>query len=68
MRSHVLKMQRSRQAERDKFSILVNELERRFEVIDYSIEISEQVSISSYKGGFLNHTKCKGSPSLGKGI
>ena len=43
MRSQVLTMQRSSQAETSKFSILVNELVRRFEVMDERIEISEEV-------------------------
>ena len=43
MRSQVLTQQRSSQGEKSKISILVNELVRRFEVIDDKIELKEQV-------------------------
>ena len=45
MRSQVLTMQRSSQAETSKFSILVNELVRRFEVMDDEVEINEEIEI-----------------------
>ena len=45
MRSQVLTMQRSSQAETSKFSILVNELVRRFEVMDDEIKIEEEIEI-----------------------
>ena len=48
MRSQVLTMQRSSMAEQSKFSILVNELVRRFEVMSASLEESEQISIVNH--------------------
>ena len=45
MRSQLMTMKRSNQSEHSKFSILVNELSRRFEVLDDSIEIGEKVEI-----------------------
>ena len=45
MRSQVLTMQRRCQAETSKFSILVNELVRRFEVMDDEIEVTEEEEI-----------------------
>ena len=41
MRSQFLTMSRSSQAERNKFSILVNEMARRFEVMDSQVDIEE---------------------------
>ena len=48
MRSQVLTMQRSSMAEQSMFSILVNELVRRFEVMSASLEESEQISIVNH--------------------
>ena len=48
MRSQILTMERSSQSERSKFSILVNELNRRFEMLDEDISIEE-------KKGIINH-------------
>ena len=45
MRAQVLTMKRSSQSEQSKFSILVNELQRRFEVLDKNIENEEKVDI-----------------------
>ena len=45
MRSQIMTMKRSSQSEQSKFSILVNKLSRRFEVLDSQIEMSEKVEI-----------------------
>ena len=45
MRSQVLTMKLSSQSEQSKFSILVNELQRRFEVMDEKISIDEKTEI-----------------------
>ena len=45
MRSQVLTMQRSSMAEKSKYSILVNEIVRRFEVMEDNLPIKEQISI-----------------------
>ena len=45
MRSQILTMKRSSHSEQSKFSILVNELSRRFEVMDADISIEEKISI-----------------------
>ena len=45
MRSQILTMKRSSMSEQSKFSILVNELSRRFEVLDSQIEVSEKCQI-----------------------
>ena len=45
MRSQVLTMKKSSMSEQSKFSILVNELHRRFEVLDRKISIEEKISI-----------------------
>ena len=45
MRSQILTMKNSSQSEQSKYSILVNELTRRFEVLDSRIEISEKIEI-----------------------
>ena len=45
MRAQVLTMQKSSQGEQSKISILVNELVRRFEVMDDKLEIGEQIKI-----------------------
>ena len=45
MRSQVLTMQRSSQAESSKVSILVNELVRRFEVMSDKLEVEEEKEI-----------------------
>ena len=45
MRSQILTMKRSSQSENSKYSILVNELNRRFEVMDKDISINEKVSV-----------------------
>ena len=45
MRSQILTMQRSAQSERSRMSILVNELNRRFEVVDDTIEVKEKIEI-----------------------
>ena len=50
MRSQVLTMKRSSQAENSKMSILVNELVRRFEVMDDNLELDEETEV-------LNHFK-----------
>ena len=43
MRSQILTMDRSSMPENAKFSILVNELNRRFEVIDKNIDQTEKI-------------------------
>ena len=43
MRSQVLTMKRSSMPEQSKFSILVNELNRRFEVMSEDVTIEEKV-------------------------
>ena len=43
MRSQILTMERSSQAENSKFSILVNELSRRFEMMDDEISTEEKI-------------------------
>ena len=45
MKSQILTEKRSSQSEQSKYSILVNELNRRFEVLDNKISISEKVEI-----------------------
>ena len=45
MRSQVLTMRRSSQAEKSKFSILVNELNRRFEVMHEKVTIEEKIRV-----------------------
>ena len=45
MRSQILTMERSSQSERSKFSILVNEINRRFEMLDSQISIDEKIGI-----------------------
>ena len=45
MRSQILTMKKSSQSEHSKCSILVNELIRRFEVLDCNIGIDEKVQI-----------------------
>ena len=45
MHSQILTHKRSSQSEKSKYSILVNELTRRFEVLDESIDLSEKVKI-----------------------
>ena len=45
MRSQVLTMKRSSMPEKSKFSILVNELNRRFEVMSEEVTIDEKVSV-----------------------
>ena len=45
MRSQVLTMKRSSQSEQSKYSILVNELGRRFEVLDSRISLKEKIEI-----------------------
>ena len=45
MRSQVLTMQRSSQAETSKISILVNELVRRFEVMSDDLDVKEEIEI-----------------------
>ena len=45
MRSQILTMKRSSQSEHSKCSILVNELIRRFEVLDGQIDIDEKIQI-----------------------
>ena len=64
MRSQILTHKRSSQAEKSKYSILVNELNRRFEVLDDSISISEKVNIIDHftkqlvNSGY-GHQQCK---------
>ena len=48
MRSQIFTMKRSSQSEQSKFSILVNELSRRFEVLDGQIDIEEKVAIVNH--------------------
>ena len=48
MRSQIMTMKRSSQSEQSKVSILVNELTRRFDVLDEKIEINEKI-------GIINH-------------
>ena len=48
MRSQIMTMKRSSQSEQSKFSILVNELNRRFEVLDSKIELSEKIEIVNH--------------------
>ena len=45
MRSQILTMKNSSQSEQSKYSILVNELTRRFEVMDNKILIDEKIEI-----------------------
>ena len=45
MRAQVLTMKRSSQSEQSKYSILVNELTRRFEVMDKDISVAEKTEI-----------------------
>ena len=45
MRSQILTQKRSSQAENSKFSILTNELARRFEMMDSKIDAEEKTSI-----------------------
>ena len=45
MRSQILTQKRSSQAENSKFSILTNELARRFEMLDSKIDTEEKTSI-----------------------
>ena len=45
MRAQVLTMKRSSQSEQSKYSILVNELTRRFEVLDKNISLKEKCDI-----------------------
>ena len=45
MRAQILTMKKSSQSEQSKYSILVNELTRRFEVVDKDIDVEERVSI-----------------------
>ena len=48
MRSQILTQKRSSQSEQSKFSILVNELNRRFEVLDSKISNDEKVDIVNH--------------------
>ena len=48
MRSQVLTMSQSSMSEHSKFSILTNELRRRFEVMDECISIEEKISIVNH--------------------
>jgi len=48
MRSQIMTMKRSSQSEQSKVSILVNELTRRFEVLDARIDIKEKVDIINH--------------------
>ena len=52
MRTQVLTMQQSSQGENSKISILVNELMRRFEVMDEKLERSEEI-------GVIDHFTCQ---------
>ena len=45
MRSQVLTMKRSSMSDQSKFSILVNELNRRFEVMSEDVELKEKIEI-----------------------
>ena len=45
MRSQIMTMKRSSMSEQSKFSILVNELSRRFEVLDSKIDLGEKREI-----------------------
>ena len=45
MRSQILTMKQSSQSEQSKFNILVNELTRRFEVLDKDITVDEKIDI-----------------------
>ena len=45
MRSHVLTKKRSSMPESSKFSILVNELNRRFEVMSNEISFEEKIAV-----------------------
>ena len=45
MRSQILTMQKSAQSEQSKMSILVNELNRRFDVIDDKVETNERIEV-----------------------
>ena len=45
MRSQILTMKNSSQSEQSKYSILVNKLTRRFEVMDSEIELKEKIEI-----------------------
>ena len=45
MRSQILTMKNSSQSEQSKYSILVNELTRRFEVMDSKIDEEEKITI-----------------------
>ena len=45
MRSQILTQKMSSQSEQSKFNILVNELHRRFEVLDSKVEITEKIEI-----------------------
>ena len=49
-------MDRSCQGEKSKFSILVNELGRRFEVIDDKIELSEEIEIIDHFSAQLKNS------------
>ena len=44
MRSKILTQQKSSPSEKNKFNILVNELVRRFEVLDDDIDLSEKIA------------------------
>ena len=48
MRSQILTMERSSQAESSKFSILANELTRRFEMMDKNIDIEEKIDVVNH--------------------
>ena len=61
MRSQILTMSRSTQAENSKFSILVNELSRRFEMMDSQIDASEKIQTIDHFTQQLINSGYKGS-------